>query len=86
MAFTATAWGKLCNPSKMPPGEVALAAADCYRFALSHPAVDVCMVGARTLEEMRQDLAVLDRGPLDDTEMARVRRIGDHIYGRPRVS
>ena len=86
VAFTATAWGKLCNPSKMPPGEVALAAADCYRFALSHPAVDVCMVGARTLEEMRQDLAVLDRGPLDDTEMARVRRIGDHIYGRPRVS
>lgn len=62
-----------------------MTAVDCYRFALSHPAVDVCMAGARTLDEMRQDLVVLDRGPLDDAEMARIRRIGDHLYGRPRA-
>jgi len=85
VAFTATAWGKLVNPAKMPPGETAPTAADCYRFALSHPAVDVCMVGARTLDEMRQNLTALDRGPLDGVEMARLRRIGDQIYGRPRA-
>ena len=86
VAFTATAWGKLCNPAKMPQGEPAPSAADCYRFALSHPAVDVCMMGARTLEEVRQNLTALDRGPLDDEEMRRMRKIGDHLYGKPRVA
>ncbi len=86
VAFTATAWGKLLKPARMPAGEAPLAAADCYRFALSHPAVDVCMVGARTVEEMQHNLNALDRGPLDEAERARVRRIGDHIYGRPRVA
>ena len=80
--FTSTAWGKLLNPKKMPPGEKPPAAAECYRFVLSHPAVDVCMTGPRTIEEMRQNLAVLDQGPMTDEELARMRRIGDHIYGR----
>lgn len=86
VAFTSTAWGRLLDARKMPPGEAAPTAADCYRFALSHPAVDVCMVGARTSEQMRENLAALDRGPLDDAEMARLRRIGDHIYGKPRAA
>jgi len=42
------------------------------------------MVGAQSLAQMREDLAVLERGPLDAGEMARMRRIGDHIYGKPR--
>jgi aryl-alcohol dehydrogenase-like predicted oxidoreductase len=84
VAFTAAAWGKLLDPRKMPPGEAPPPAADCYRFALNHPAVDVCMVGARSVDEMRADLVALERGPLDASEMARMRRIGDHIYGRPR--
>jgi aryl-alcohol dehydrogenase-like predicted oxidoreductase len=42
------------------------------------------MVGAQSLEQVREDLAALERGPLDPDEMARMRRIGDHIYGRPR--
>ncbi len=86
VAFTATGWRRLLNSRKMPPGEATPTAADCYRFALSHRAVDVCMVGARSSEEMRQDLAVLDRGPLSADEMARMRRIGDHLYGRPRAA
>jgi predicted aldo/keto reductase-like oxidoreductase len=84
VAFTAAAWGKLLDPRKMPPGEAPPPSADCYRFALSHPAVDVCMVGARSLAEMRENLKALERGPLDQDEMARMRRIGDHIYGKPR--
>jgi aryl-alcohol dehydrogenase-like predicted oxidoreductase len=84
VAFTAGAWGKLADPRKMPPGETPPPPADAYRFALSHSAVDVCMVGARTLAQMREDLAALERGPLAPGEMARMRRIGDHIYGRTR--
>jgi hypothetical protein len=30
---------------------------------------------------MEDNLKALDAGPLDEEEMARVRRIGKHIYG-----
>lgn len=82
VGFTATAWGKLLRAKGMPPGEAPPTAAECYRFALSHPAVDVCMTGPRTLEEMRRNLAVLDQGPMTGEELDRMRRIGDHLYGR----
>jgi aryl-alcohol dehydrogenase-like predicted oxidoreductase len=85
VSFTATRWGQLLKESKMPPGEKPMSAKDCYRFVLSHPAVDVCMMGARTLEMMRENLETLDSGPLGPDEMARIRRIGDHLYGKPRT-
>jgi hypothetical protein len=34
---------------------------------------------------MEDDLKALDAGPLDEKEMARIRRIGDHIYGKKRA-
>jgi predicted aldo/keto reductase-like oxidoreductase len=85
VAFTATAWGGLLSARKMPAGDSPLSAADCYRFALSHPAVDVCMTGARSTDQMRENLRALDLGPLGADEMSRVRRIGDHLYGKPRA-
>ena len=84
ISFTATRWGQLLKESKMPPGEKPLSATDCYRFALSHPAVDVCMTGARSHDMLRENLKTLDMGPLSLEEMERVRRIGDHVYGKPR--
>jgi predicted aldo/keto reductase-like oxidoreductase len=84
VSFTATRWGKLLNPKKMPPGESALSSTDCYRFALSHPSVDVCMTGTKNLEQMQQALKTLEAGPLADEEMARIRKIGDHVYGKKR--
>jgi aryl-alcohol dehydrogenase-like predicted oxidoreductase len=79
VAFTATRWGQLLKAKKMPPGETPLTAADAYRFVLSHPAVDVCMSGAKTVEEMRENLAVLDAGPMTEAELERARRIGDFV-------
>jgi len=84
ISFTATRWGQLLKESKMPAGEKPLSARDCYRFVLSNPAVDLCMMGARNLEMMRENLMTLDSGPLSDQEMERIRRIGDHVYGKPR--
>jgi aryl-alcohol dehydrogenase-like predicted oxidoreductase len=84
VSFTATRWGQLLKEKKMPPGEKPLTAVECYRFVLSNPAVDVCMTGARSLEMMRENLETLQAGPLTDEEMARVRRVGDHVYGKPR--
>ncbi|MFO7668630.1 MAG: aldo/keto reductase [Bacteroidales bacterium] len=85
ISFTATRWGQLLKQSKMPPGETPLTAMDCYRFVLTNPAVDICMTGARTMEMMRENLVTLETGPLSEEEMERIRRIGDHVYGKPRT-
>lgn len=85
ISFTATRWGQLLKESKMPPGEKPLTPTECYRFVLSNPAVDICMTGARTLEMMRENLETLDSGPLNEQEMERIRRIGDHLYGKHRA-
>jgi aryl-alcohol dehydrogenase-like predicted oxidoreductase len=82
VSFTATSWRRLLNPRKMPPGEQPLTAADCYRFALSHPAVDVCMIGSKNQAQMQANLQVLDTGPLDDAERERIERIGKFVYGK----
>lgn len=81
ITFTATRWGQLLKQKKMPPGEAAPTAADCYRFVLSNPAVDICMAGARNIDMMKENLAVLDLGPMNEDELKRMRRIGDYIYG-----
>ncbi len=80
--FTATCWGKLLKPKLMPEGEQPLEPADCFRFVLSNPDVNVCVTGPKTAEQMEQNLKALGGGPMDDEEMKRVRRIGKHIYGK----
>jgi predicted aldo/keto reductase-like oxidoreductase len=84
VAFTATRWGQLLKEKKMPPGEKPMTAADCYRFVLSNPAIDVCMSGAKTTEQMRENLAVFDSWPMSGDELARARRIGDYVHGPKR--
>ncbi len=81
VTYTATRWGQLLKPGKMPPGEAPPTAADCYRFALSHPAVDVCMTGPGDIAQMRQALRALELGPLSAEEMSRLRRLGDWLHG-----
>lgn len=84
VTYTATRWGDLLKPNKMPAGERPLTGADCYRFVLSNPDVDVCMTGPRTQAEMREALRALELGPLSPEEMSRIRRIGDHVHTRHR--
>jgi aryl-alcohol dehydrogenase-like predicted oxidoreductase len=81
VTYTATRWGQLLSEKKMPPGERPLTASECYRFALSHPAVDLCLAGPRTEAEMDGGLLALADGPLSDDDLARIRRIGDHVHG-----
>ena len=82
VSFTATDWQNLLKPKKMPPGESPLTAEECYRFALSNAAADVCMMGAKSAEQMRENLAVLEKGPLTEKELERVQFIGKHVYGK----
>lgn len=80
VSYTATRWGHLLNPQKMPPGETPPAATDCYRFALSNPNVDVCLCGPKDRHQMETALQTLELGPLSAPELERMQRIGDHIH------
>lgn len=80
--YTATRWGQLLKPKKMPTGEKPLTASDCYRFALSNPHVDLCMMGPASEREMDEGVTALKKGPLSDEEIDRARKIGDYLHGR----
>lgn len=79
VVYTATSWGQLLKPKNSPPGERTPSAPDCYRFVLSNPSVDVCITGAATMEQMKENLAALDLGPLSEKEMAWMRKVGSNI-------
>ncbi|MBN2054990.1 hypothetical protein JW905_08705 [bacterium] len=82
VSFTATRWGQLLRQKHMPPGVTAPRAADCYRFVLTNPAVDVCLSGPSTRAQMTEALHALTRGPMSEEELRLMRRIGDHLHGR----
>jgi predicted aldo/keto reductase-like oxidoreductase len=80
VAYTATCWGALLKPRRMPPSEAPLRARDCYRFVLSNPDFNVCMTGPKDDAQMDEALAALDEGPLSTEEEARIRRIGRWVH------
>ena len=71
IGYTATRWGTLVKAG--------LSAADCYRFVLARPEIDVCLLGPRLEREMEEGLSALPRGPLDADELDRARAIGDRV-------
>src|SRR5579864_5138952 len=80
VAFTATSWKQLLNARRVPRGEKVPTAADCYRFVLSNPAVDVCMTGPATEAQAEDALRAIDLGPMSGEELAWMRRVGNHIH------
>ena len=82
VAFTATSWRQLLDPKRVPSGEKVPTAVDCYRFVLSNPAVDVCMTGPATEEQSAEALKALDLGPMNEAELAWMRRVGAAIHAK----
>jgi aryl-alcohol dehydrogenase-like predicted oxidoreductase len=80
VAFTATRWGTLLEPyadwSGLPP-----TAADCYRYCLAQPAVQVVLTAPRTLAELEKNLEVLESPPMSKQKRDEWRRFGDLVYG-----
>jgi aryl-alcohol dehydrogenase-like predicted oxidoreductase len=83
VSFTATSWRQLLGHKRIPPGEKVPTAADCYRFVLSQPAVNVCMTGPANPAQFKDALEALERGPMTEDELAWMQRVGDAIYGKP---
>ena len=85
VSYTATRWGRLLKrPRGWPATERVATAADCYRFVLTNPCVNVCLTAPRSRAELRENLAALERGPLDEAEMAFMRRFGDAVHAHHR--
>jgi predicted aldo/keto reductase-like oxidoreductase len=82
VSFTATRFGQLLDKVKVPAGVKIPSAADCYRFVLSHPSVDICMTGTRNAEQLKENLSMLESGPMSEEEMNWMRKVGDYVYGR----
>lgn len=82
VAYTATSWGQLLKPRRIPPGERVPAATDCYRFVLSNPSVDVCLTGPANEAQANEALRAIDLGPMSEDELEWMRRVGDFIHKR----
>jgi aryl-alcohol dehydrogenase-like predicted oxidoreductase len=80
IAYTATAWRRLL---RAPRGwrERPATAAECYRFCLSSPGVDVVLCSPASRDQLREDLAAVTRGALDADEMDFMRRLGRAVHG-----
>jgi hypothetical protein len=83
VSFTATCWGELLKPDQVPSGNAVPLASDCYRFVLTNPAVDVCLMGPRSVSDLTAALDGWDKGPMTPEEMAWMRRVGQAKYRRP---
>jgi len=83
VAFTATSWAQLIKikPEKLD-GLPVPAAGDCYRFALSHPDIDVCLTGPSSDAQMRHALDAVDKGPMTEDELDWMRKVGDRLHGK----
>lgn len=76
VSFTATRWGSLLDSKFTPEGIATPRASDCYRFVLTNPNVDMCMTGAKTPKELDEAFVALDRGPMDEDEIAWMKKVG----------
>jgi aryl-alcohol dehydrogenase-like predicted oxidoreductase len=79
MVYTATRWGTLLGDV---PGEERATAADCYRFVLHHPSVDVCLTGPANGQQLKAALTAASMPLMTNEELERMRRIGRVVHTR----
>lgn len=79
VTYTATRWGHLLDPKKMPGNKKPLTADECYRFVMANSDIDVCLCGPRNMEEMRIALSALEGNPLNEKGINRIKTIGDFV-------
>lgn len=95
-SYTATSWGQLLKPIdglEMPPwpgGDPSrpvppMTAQMCYRFALSSPHVALTLTGPGNREQLDENLAALEQGPLSGEEEAWIREYGAKVKKRKRL-
>ena len=81
LAFTCQCYGRLQEATREGPPP---SPADCYRFALAHPAISACIMAPREGRELRENLPVLAAPELPPERLASLRRHGDEVLRRSR--
>jgi aryl-alcohol dehydrogenase-like predicted oxidoreductase len=84
VAYTALAWQQLIRPLK-GVAYAPLTPEQCYRFVLSNPHVHLVLTGPANRDQLRQNFAALEQGPLTDVEMEQVREYGRQIKAKKRL-
>ena len=92
VSFTATSWGQLLGKltlqglltgmHRVPKSEKVPTAADCYRYVLTRPEVDVCLSGPANARQMEEALEALRLGPMSEGELAWMGRVGRAVTGK----
>ena len=81
VSFTATRWRYLLRrPKNWPKDAPVPDARMTYRFVLSNPHVHVCLTAPTSLKQLRENLQLLEEGPLSDQEMEFMKKFGDAVY------
>ena len=81
VSYTATRWTELMRrPKNWPKGGLIPDAGMAYRFVLSNPHVHVCLTAPTNEKQLRENLAALRRGPLNEEEMHFMRQFGAAVY------
>ena len=80
VAYTATRWRGLLKRPKDWSGPV-MTAADCYRFCLSNPHVDLVLTGPKNRQQLQENLSNLrEKGPLSEDENGWIRDYGRIVH------
>jgi len=80
VAYTATRWRGLLKRPKGWEGPV-MTAADCYRFCLSNPHVDLVLTGPKNRQQLQENVNELrDKGPLSEEETKWIREYGKIVH------
>ncbi len=80
VAYTATRWRGLIKRPKGWNGPV-MTAADCYRFCLSNPHVDLVLTGPKNRQQLQENLTNLrEKGPLSEEENRWVGDFGQVVH------
>jgi aryl-alcohol dehydrogenase-like predicted oxidoreductase len=80
VAYTATSWRRLLRAPRGWDGPLP-DAGDCYRFCLTSPHVDVTLCGPSSAQQLADNLAALEKGPLSAGEMDAMRKFGAAVHG-----
>lgn len=80
IAFTCTRWGSLLSARPDWQGKVPRAA-DCYRYALRHPAVRLALTAPQTRTQLESNLRVLQAPRLTHHEVVLWQEYGTLVYG-----
>jgi len=81
ISYTATRWTELMRrPRNWPKDGKVPDAGMAYRFVLTDPHVHVCLTAPRNEKELRDNIAAVLKGPLNEDELSFMRTFGDAVH------